>query len=137
MIFVDSNILIDLYERDERWHQWSQARLRDAVQISRVAATQVVLAEVGPRFANLQQCIDALASLGVQVEPLTDEAAFAAGRAFREHRRYRNGPKSILADFLIGGQAAVAGATILTRDAAIYRRYFPQVPLIAPDEGTV
>jgi predicted nucleic acid-binding protein len=34
-------------------------------------------------------------------------------------------------DFLIGAHAAVAGLTLLTRDARRYRRYFPKVRLIA------
>jgi predicted nucleic acid-binding protein len=132
VIFVDSNVLIDIFDSDPRWSDWSVRNLDAALGLAPVAATQVVLTEVGPRFDSLKACHGALTALSIKVEPLTDEAAFAAGQAFREYRRTREGPKSILADFLIGGQAAVSGATILTRDSAIYARYFPTVPLIAP-----
>jgi predicted nucleic acid-binding protein len=33
---------------------------------------------------------------------------------------------------LVGAHAQVAGLTLLTRDAARYRTYFPKVKLIAP-----
>src|SRR3546814_20319897 len=63
----------------------------------------------------------------IMIEPLTDEGAFQAGRAFEVHRarRQAGAAKSILADFFIGGHAQAAGATILTRDPRFYRSYFP------------
>ena len=65
--------------------------------------------------------------------PLPYEAGFIAGRAFAEYRR-RGGPRtSPLPDFYIGAHAAVAGLTLLTRDARRYAGYFPKVRLIAPD----
>jgi predicted nucleic acid-binding protein len=38
----------------------------------------------------------------------------------------------VLADFFIGAQAQIEGWTILTRDAARYKTYFPEVKLICP-----
>ena len=35
-------------------------------------------------------------------------------------------------DFYIGAHAAVAGMTLLTRDARRYRTYFPKLRIIAP-----
>ena len=39
---------------------------------------------------------------------------------------------SPLPDFYIGAHAEAEGLTLVTRDAARYRTYFPQVKLIAP-----
>jgi predicted nucleic acid-binding protein len=135
VILVDSNILIDIIERDLRWYDWSSATLALESEAQEVRVTPIVVAEVGPKFPDLEAFHDELSKLLLTVDPLTDEAAYVAGETFRRHRRFREGPKSILADFLIGGHAAVAGATILTRDPAIYAAYFPQVPLICPDKG--
>ena len=47
--------------------------------------------------------------------------------------RKRSGQKrSPLPDFFIGAHAAIAGYTLLTRDATRYRTYFPKVRIIAP-----
>ena len=132
MIFVDSNVLIDVFDRDPQWADWSARSLHDAVGSTSVAVSQIVVAEVGPQFESLEAFVEALRAFSITVDPLTDEAAFLAGQAFRRHRRFREGPKSILADFLIGGQAAAVGATILTRDPAIYAAYFPELTLITP-----
>jgi predicted nucleic acid-binding protein len=135
VIFVDSNVLIDVLDRDPIWADWSAAQLHDAVGLTSVAVSQIVVAEVGPQFDDLDAFAAVLTEFSIRIDPLTDEAAFVAGQAFRRHRRFREGPKSILADFLIGGQAAVAGGTILTRDPAVYSTYFPDVPLICPEKG--
>jgi predicted nucleic acid-binding protein len=134
VIIVDSNILIDIIERDRVWFEWSSTQLANASVAGDAGITSIVVAEVGPKFPSLDAFRADLRKLMLTVNPLTDEAAFAAGQAFREYRRIREGPKAILADFLIGGQAATTGATILTRDPAIYARYFPDVPLIAPTD---
>jgi hypothetical protein len=60
------------------------------------------------------------------------EAAFRAGQAFVQYRRQGGDRRSPLPDFFIGAHAEVAGLTLLTRDAARYRSYFPKVKLITP-----
>ena len=39
---------------------------------------------------------------------------------------------SPLPDFYIGAQAEIEGRTLVTRDAARYRTYFPNLQIIAP-----
>jgi predicted nucleic acid-binding protein len=49
--------------------------------------------------------------------------------------RYRHAGgvrRSPLPDFYIGAHAALSGMTLLTRDAARYRSYFPRLALITP-----
>ena len=134
MILPDSNILIDVIEADPVWADWSFQKLLDAGQAGRVFINHVILAEVAPYSGDLDDFLRNLAIMGVEIEPLCDVSAYAAGTAFKVYRtrREHNERKSILADFLIGGQAQTLGATILTRDPRFYRAYFPQVPLIAP-----
>jgi len=66
-------------------------------------------------------------------EAVPYEAAFLAAKAFLAYRRRSGTRQSPLPDFFIGAHAAVAGYSLMTRDAARYRTYFPTLPLIAPD----
>ena len=134
MIFPDSNILIDIIEKDSIWYDWSFARMADASGSGRVVINHVVVAEVAPFSGELVTFLDAIDRMGVEIEALSNQAAYAAGHAFRKYARNREkaAPKTILPDFLIGGHAASLGAAILTRDPRFYRSYFPDVSLITP-----
>ena len=134
MILIDSNILIDVIETDPEWQPWSLGQIVAASQDHRLAINEIVLAEIAPYMGSLAVFYEQLDQLDIELESLGDEAAFAAGMAFRAYRKRRDGfgPKSILPDFMIGGHAQTLGATILTRDPRFYRAYFPEVPLITP-----
>jgi hypothetical protein len=64
--------------------------------------------------------------------PLPYAAGWPASQAFLKYRRSGGSKTSPLPDFLIGAHAEVENRTLVTRDAARYRTYFPTVPLIAP-----
>lgn len=137
MILADSNILIDLFAPDQLWYDWSAAKVAEAAAADGIAINPIVVAEVGPRMGSLERLIDKLASIGIDILDLSNEAAFAAGAAFNAYRAARThddrAPKSVLADFFMGGHAATLGVPILTRDPRFYRRYFPTLPLITPE----
>jgi predicted nucleic acid-binding protein len=132
LIFVDSNVLIDVLDDDENWFHWSVTQLEIAAEKGRVVINHVVLAEVAPHQEDLATLIDKLADMAIDVEPMTDEGAFMAGKSFLRYRRKRENSGSVIADFLIGGHAEHLDAAILTRDPRFYRTYFPSVPLITP-----
>lgn len=136
MILVDTNVLIDIFDRDEQWFDWSLANIRRATFGAYLFVTPVVVGELAPRFTKLDDIRTIMTAMLVAIEPLTAEGAFLAGSAFELYRKRREpgGAKSILADFFIGGHAQAAEATILTRDPRFYRSYFPGVPLITPSE---
>ncbi len=69
---------------------------------------------------------------GWSVRELERAALFLAGKAFLDYRRRGGGRSGVLPDFFIGAHAAVAGLTLLTRDAGRYRGYFPSVEVMAP-----
>lgn len=137
MILVDSNILIDVLDRDPSWFDWSIGQLTEASRAGRVAINHVVVAEVAPFAGALPVFLGTLETMGVEIEPLCNETAYAAGTAFRVYRqrREKGAAKTILPDFLIGGHALTLSCTILTRDPRFYRTYFPSVPLITPGKG--
>jgi predicted nucleic acid-binding protein len=79
-----------------------------------------------------------LVESNVLLDVLTDGSSVArvvgvAGKCFLRYRRRGRARLAPLADFYyIGAHAAVAGMTLLTRDARRYRTYFPGLSLVAP-----
>jgi predicted nucleic acid-binding protein len=136
VILIDSNVLIDILDRDPKWFDWSFSRLEAATAAEGVFINPIVVAEVAPQYGDLDDFMNRMVAMVIGFEPLDAHAAFNAGRAFQEYRRMRPADmrKAIVADFLIGGHAQAAGATILTRDPRFYISYFPGVPLITPSK---
>ncbi len=132
MIFVDSNVIIDVLDRDPLWYDWSLSQMIAAAALGSVVTNHVVMAETAPHYGSLPEFIARLDEMTIEIELLTDKAAYAAGTAFLEYRRRSEKRQSVLPDFLIGGHASALKASILTRDARVYRTYFPTVPLITP-----
>lgn len=135
MILVDSNILIDVFNRDPDWFDWSRAQIGSATSGAALAVNPVVVSEVAWSFESVDGLNRLLSALLIGFEPLDTLAGFMAGQAFQKYRERRgpDTPRLPLPDFLIGGHAQSLGAAILTRDARFYRSYFPTVPLITPE----
>ena len=132
MIFVDTNILIDIFAEDPIWKDRSLVAVYHAGARDTLAVNEVVYAELSPGFPDIAEMDAALATLNIVPAPSPKAALFLAGRAFQQYRR-RGGTKTgVLADFFIGAHAAVEGAPLLTRDPGRVRRYFPTVEMIAP-----
>lgn len=133
MILVDSNVIIDVLTQDSSWRAWSEAALVDAANRDAIAINPIIYAELASGFATMAALDLRLGAQELRRLPLPYEAGFVAGRAFVEYRRRGGLRTSPLPDFYIGAHAAVAGLTLLTRDARRYAGYFPRVELIAPD----
>ena len=131
-VLIDSNVLLDVMTDDARWAPWSSSRLAEAADRSRLVINPVVYAEISVRFSRIEDLEAALEHTPIDREPIPYEAAFLAGKAFVDYRRRGGRKDAPLPDFFIGAHAAVAGYTLLTRDAARYRTSFPKLPLIAP-----
>ena len=131
-VMVDSNVLIDVLSRDPVWSAWSIQALEDAANRATLLINPIIYAEVSIAFARIEDLDAALSSTDFLREPLPFAAGFLAGKAFLRYRKLGGLRTSPLPDFLIGAHAAVAGHTLLTRDAARYRTYFPRLVVIAP-----
>lgn len=131
MIFIDSNIIIDLIE-DGEWTAWSKERL-GARSGEPLAVNLIVFAEVSRAFGSVESVDVFLCELGVVVEPMTPDVAFRAGRAQVDYRLAGGRQVSVLADFLIGAHAEALGATLITRDKRRFGTYFPELTLITPE----
>ncbi len=131
LTLVDSNVLLDILTADPQWISWSEDRLDEALSTDGAAINQIIFAEVSARFDTRSAADSAIAPQVARLD-LPWDAAFIAGRAYVDYRRQGGQKRSPLGDFYIGAHAQVAGLTLLTRDAARYRTYFPDVRLIAP-----
>lgn len=132
-VLVDANVLLDIITEDARWFEWSSQALAESATDNTLAINPIVYAEVSIRFARIEELESALPEDLIERLPLPWEAAFLAGKCFLQYRRRGGARQSTLPDFFIGAHAAVAGMQLITRDAARYRTYFPQLNLIAPE----
>lgn len=129
---VDSNVIIDVASRSEEWFDWSQWQLAEAAERGAVAINPIIYAEVAAGFETIEALDDTLLPAFYTRASLPWEAAFLASRAFLHYRHGGGTRISVLPDFYIGAHAAIAGMTLLTRDAGRYRTYFPKLRIIAP-----
>ncbi|MBF0622564.1 MAG: type II toxin-antitoxin system VapC family toxin [Magnetococcales bacterium] len=132
-VLVDSNILLDIITDDPHWLEWSESKLVESANRSRIIINPVIYSEVSVGFNRIEDLESALPKTWIEREAIPYEAAFLAGKAFRSYRGRDGQKRSPLPDFLIGAHAAVAGYRLLTRDAKRYRTHFPKMALIAPD----
>ncbi|MFC0204294.1 type II toxin-antitoxin system VapC family toxin [Novosphingobium soli] len=135
MILVDSCVLIDVFNADPQWSEWSRGQLGRAAFGTYLFVNPVVVGEVGWQLESYDAFHAVLTALLIAVEPLEAAAGHAAGMAYQSYlsRSHGNPPKLPLPDFFIGAHAQHVGATILTRDRKRFRTYFPDVPLITPE----
>ncbi len=129
---VDSNVILDVLTDDVEWGEWSSAMLAEAAGTGTLSINPVIYAEVSIRFERIEDLDDALPADYYRRLPLPFEAAFLAGQCFIMYRRRGGSRRSPRPDFYIGARAAIAGLTLLTRDAKRYRTYFPSLQIIAP-----
>jgi predicted nucleic acid-binding protein len=132
MIFVDTNVIVDLIGRDPVWSDWSRQELEAASSTDQLAINDVVYAELSVGYSRYQDIDAFIARAGLALMQTPRQALFIAGKAFQRYRR-GGGPRTgVLADFFIGAHAIVSDAKLLTRDPRRYRFYFPGIELITP-----
>lgn len=133
MLIVDTNVLIDVFENDPDWSDWSVGRLREHSVVSALVINPIIYAELSIAFSKIENLDDEIAALGLQVLEIPRPALFLAAKAFSKYRKLGGTKANVLADFFIGAHAAVIEAPVLTRDPARYRSYFPTIRLITPE----
>lgn len=133
MILVDSNILIDIFEDDPVWAEWSAGQLAHFGSVGEVVINPIIYAELSVGFSDKATLDLWLRQLEISLTHTPSNALFRAGKAFAFYRGSGGPRTTLLPDFLIGAHAEVMGHAILTRDTRRFRTYFPAVRLIAPD----
>ena len=133
MFLVDTNVLLDLVTGDPTWADWSVAALEEAALQGPLAINDVVYAELSVRYRDIAELDAMIAAAELSHLSIPKESLFLAGKAFQAYRRAGGSRTGVVPDFFIGAHAAVAGLSLLTRDARRYRTYYPSVFLISPD----
>ena len=129
---LDANVLLDIATADPAWLAWSEGQFRAAAAQGPILINPIIYAELAPAFAT-QSDLDRWLDPAVFVRcPLPYAAGWSAAQAFVKYRRAGGTKTSPLPDFYIGAHAEAEGLTLVTRDAARYRTYFPSVTLITP-----
>lgn len=133
MTLVDTNVISDVVTGNPRWAPWSLGQLKAAALAGPLVINDVIYAELSVGYDTVADLNSMLTVLGVQVERIPQIALFAAGKAFRRYR-IRGGTRTgVLPDFFIGAHATAHNYSLLTRDTARFRDYFPTIRLIVPD----
>ncbi len=132
-VLVDSNVLLDIATNDPHWSDWSATALAESAEHTTLIINPIIYAEVSIGFTTIEALNAALPPTLYQREALPWEAGFLAGKCFHLYRRRGGLRNSPLPDFYIGAHAAIRQLALLTRDAARYRTYFPNIEIIAPN----
>jgi predicted nucleic acid-binding protein len=132
MVLVDTNVLVDVLERDPQWWNWSVGQLRRLSVTDVLAINAVIYAELACTHTSSTLLDQKISTMNLVFENIPRTAAFLAGKAYILYRKRGGTKANVLADFFVGAHAAVAGCPLLTRDTRRYEAYFPNVRLIHP-----
>jgi predicted nucleic acid-binding protein len=128
---VDSSALWSVFNDESDAGAWSQTLL-DASRTGELIVCDVVLAEIAPAFVSSEQAVQILTQLGIRYDPIRPDAAYEAGRIFKNYRQ-EGGPRiHLIPDFLVAGHALTQADRLAATDRGYLRHYFPKLQLLKP-----
>jgi hypothetical protein len=133
-VLIDSCVLLDLFTADHCWSDWSERILSEYSQNNTLLINSIIYTEISIGFQYQEEVDEAITQMGIVVAEIPREALFLAGKTFLSYRRNKGTKYAPLPDFFIGSHASVAKLKLITRDAAKFKTYFPQIDLILPNE---
>lgn len=129
---VDTNIWVDCIDEASPWREWAIEQLQTYGERSPLHVNLIIYTELlvpGPNVDALDALLDVYDTLR---SPLPWACASLTAAAFALYRRRGGSKQKPIPDFYIGAHAAVANLSVLTRDPAPYRSYFPRLVIVAP-----
>ncbi len=133
-VLIDSNVILDVFEDDPSWAQWSESMLNRLGFTHTLYINAIIYAEVSMGFKRIEELESAITGCGFQMLQIPKEALFLGGKAFIKYRKQKGNELSPLPNFFIGAHAAVNGLDLLTIDTSRIKSYFPTVKLISPND---
>lgn len=129
---MDTNVILDVLGADPEFGERSRLVLEEAAVTGALVINPVIFAEVGALFDSIEELDELVPESLFRRDGIPWEAAFLAGRALSVYRRAGGPRERILADFMIGAHAAVAGFGLIARDRG-YGQHF-QIEVLDPGE---
>ena len=132
-VLVDTSIWVDCVDSSSAWHRWAIEQLQACSEKSPLHVNLIIYTELLVPEPDTRALDTLLDVYDVQRSALPWSCAALAAKAFSLYRR-RGGARLLpLPDFFIGAHAAVANLTLLTRDPAGYKTYFPRLTVLGPE----
>jgi predicted nucleic acid-binding protein len=135
---IDTNVLVALWNEDDALNTLAHAALDDALGRGSLVLAAPVFAELLAAPSRTEAFLDSFCrETGISVDwELSESIWRAAGHAFqlyaaRRRKRRDDGPRRILADFLIGAHALQNEFRLLTLDDRLYRAAFPRLAVVS------
>jgi len=159
IIAVDTNILIDVLIKDEKYFESSADLLDKALKQGTLIINEVVYAELASLFKQKEKLNEFLNDFDIMLKPSNEKVLWEASKAWKVYTTGRGkqiqcpncgikfilrckncsniiAPRQhIISDFLIGAYAKVLADSILTRDRGYYRTYFKGLSLFSDLSG--
>lgn len=129
---VDTNVWIDCIDETSPWHDWAIDQLQSLSARSPLHVNLIIYTELlvpGPSVDALDALLDVYETLR---SPLPWACASLTAAAFALYRGRGGSKHKPIPDFYIGAHAAIANLSVLTRDPAPYKSYFPRLVVVAP-----
>lgn len=129
---VDTHIWVDCIDRASAWHEWAVEQLQSCSERSPLHVNLIIYTELlvpGPNLDALDALLDVYDTLR---SPLPWACASLTAAAFAGYRLRGGSKQKPIPDSYLGAHAAVANLSVLTRDPAPYKSYFPRLVVIAP-----
>ena len=155
IIAVDTNILVDILNRDKEYFEVSSKYLYGAFRKGSLIISEIVYAELASLFKQRAKLDQFLSDFGIMLKSSNERVLWEAGQVWSEYTARRDGKiqcphcgikliirckkclstitcrQHIMGDFLIGAHARVLADCIFTRDRGYYQTYFKDVPLFS------
>jgi predicted nucleic acid-binding protein len=82
VIFVDTNVLVDVLDDDPVWADRSLRQLEIAEALGQLAINDIIYAELSVGYPRMDELDQLLAVAGIILMPIPRPALFLAGKAF-------------------------------------------------------
>ena len=88
MVFVDSNVILDVITADPRWQTWSEQQLSRWLDLGPVLINSIIYAEIAFACETIEAVDDLLPADLYAYRFIPREAAFLAARAHADYRAW-------------------------------------------------